>query len=109
MLVEQREKDLGEPALLVAATTGRARERVRFLIHIESLVNVGCKYGPDDLPAHVWDELVTLSVERMRLERIIDRRRERQRTQNQQEMAARDKAGTPQPGQTLFPSSRPFR
>lgn len=108
MLARQREKDLKDPPLPLAPFDGRLMARVDFLVRTESKINVGCHYGPDDLPAHVWDELIVLSIERSRMDRILEKRRDKDRGQSAELSKARQATGTPAPGQTLFQHDRPF-
>lgn len=86
-----------------------AMVRVQFLVRIESLVNVGCHFGPDDLPPAVWDELIAYAIERAYIERILDQRRERHSEEQSVANEARTATGAPPPGGTIFPTSRPFR
>ncbi len=83
--------------------------RIQFLVRVESMINVGCKFGPNDLPMHVWDELQAMALERQFVDQLIDRRRERRRKQEHAESSARSQTGLPQPGQTIFQTSKPFR
>lgn len=88
-----------------------AGTRLRFLVRVESLINVGCKFGPNDLPASVWDELTVLAIERQRMDRIIMEQRDKARQQDagvpagaELEMAkARRETGIPPPGGSIFP------
>lgn len=83
--------------------------RVRYLIWVESLVNVGCKFRPDDLAPDVWDQLMALSMERSFLDRLIEERREKQHKEDVAINKARAATGHPPPGGTIFPHSKPFR
>jgi hypothetical protein len=83
--------------------------RVRYLVRLESMVNVGCKFGPNDLPADVWDQLVTLAMERAFVDRLVQKRHDRQGHENRAMGKARATTGVPPPGGTLFPTKKPFR
>lgn len=88
-----------------------ALRRVAFLTRIESRVAVGCKYGPDDLPQHVWDELVWLRIERDRLDELIRERKKGPQSElpppvERQRQEVRKMDGIPAPGQSLFPRKR---
>jgi hypothetical protein len=83
--------------------------RIQFLLRIESLINVGCKYQPDDLPPRVWDELIAMALERQFVDRLVDQRRNKNRQQDRAINQARKQTGLPPPGGTLFKHSRPFK
>lgn len=53
--------------------------RVRHLVHIESMVNVGCKFGPNDLDPATWEELIWLAMERGRMDRLVNAAKDRNR------------------------------
>jgi len=87
--------------------------RISLLVRIESMVNVGCKFGPNDLSPELWDGLVLLAVERQRMERLIrkqqDTARERERgsPEAQHAVNAMRKADhIPPPGESLFGKSK---
>ena len=46
--------------------------RVRYLIWVESMINIGCHFGPDDLPMDVWDQLLALHYERAFVDRLVE-------------------------------------
>jgi hypothetical protein len=108
-MLEGRKKELGEPAIEPPAHNKALMGRVQFLVRLESLINVGCKFGPNDLAPHVWDELLAMALERQFMESLVDHRRERARAQDSAVSKARQQTGLPQPGQTIFAHSRPFR
>jgi len=83
--------------------------RIQFLLRIESLINVGCKFQPDDLPPRVWDELVAMALERQFVDRLVDKRRAKGRQQDRAIQQARTQTGLPPPGGTLFKHSKPFK
>jgi hypothetical protein len=90
--------------------------RMKYLIHIESLINVGCHFGPDDLPASVWEELIALAIERQWVQEKMREKKDRQDPDAAllpKERAERDKArkmdNIPPPGGSIFPSRQPFR
>jgi hypothetical protein len=108
-LLECRAKELGNPPVEPPAHNRLGMARIQFLVRVESLINVGCKYGPNDLPARVWDELVTMALERQFVDRVIDQRRARNQRQEQAMGKARQQTGLPNPGGTIFPTQHPFR
>lgn len=82
--------------------------RVVFLLRVEALINIGCKYGPGDLEAQTWDHLLILGSERAFVDRLVDGRRNK-RQQSEAEMSkARQQTGVPAPGGTLFKTTKPF-
>lgn len=105
--MEQRAKDLGELEPPPHDRIGFLR--VHFLIRVESLINVGCKFRPDDFPAHVWDELIALALERAFVDRLVDQQRRRSQEQEHQLSRARAATGVPPPGGTIFKTTHPFR
>jgi hypothetical protein len=108
-LLEGRKKELGDPPVEPPAHNRGLMKRVQFLLRIESLINVGCTFRPDDLPPRVWDELIAMALERQFVDRLVDRRRSNQRSQDQAVNAARRQTGLPPPGSTIFQHSKPFR
>ncbi|HET9562679.1 MAG TPA: hypothetical protein VFP01_11265 [Propionibacteriaceae bacterium] len=83
--------------------------RVALLFRLEALINIGLKYGPDDLEASTWDHLLILASERAFVDRILDGRRDKHRQDDQMMQRARSASGTPAPGGTLFKPTRPFK
>jgi hypothetical protein len=73
------------------------------------MINVGCKYGPNDLEPSTWDHLIVLASERAFVDRILDRRRDRNKRDEAGVNRARQQGGLPLPGQTIFPTSKPFK
>jgi hypothetical protein len=83
--------------------------RVAFLFRVEGMINIGCKYGPNDLAPDVWDHLLVLGSERAFVDRVVDGRRDKHRQDDQQLQKARSQTGTPAPGGTLFRPTRGFK
>lgn len=107
--MEARKKELGEPTIEPPEHDRRLMGRVQFLLRVESRINVGCKYQLDDLPMHVWDELVAMALERQYVDRIVDKRRSRRGQQDRALAQARKQTGLPPPGGTIFQHSKPFK
>jgi hypothetical protein len=108
-MLESRAKDLGTPPIEPPAHDRALVVRIQYLVRIESLINVGCHFGPDDLPARVWDELIAMALERQFVDRLVDYRRDRQSSQETALNKARQQVGLPPPGGTIFTPSKPFR
>jgi len=83
--------------------------RVRYLIWVESLITIGCHFGPNDLPADVWDQLLVLNIERSFVDRLVQQQGEKNRKEEGELNKARAVTGAPAPGGTLFSHSKPFR
>lgn len=83
--------------------------RVSYLTRIESMVNVGCKFAPDDLDPSTWDQLIAVALERQFVEELLRKRREKKGETNTQQQAARRQAGVPAPGGTIFKPTKPFK
>jgi hypothetical protein len=83
--------------------------RVQFLLRLESLIQIGCKYQPDDLPPRVWDELLAMALERQFVDRLVEHRRAKGRREEQAVNKARQATGLPPPGGTVFTPSKPFK
>jgi hypothetical protein len=87
--------------------------RVRYLVHLESMVNVGCKFGPNDLDPDTWGELVALAIERARMDRLIHAAKDKAREGGAKETreteealrASREQLGIPGAGKSLFASA----
>jgi|PlaIllAssembly_1097288.scaffolds.fasta_scaffold19329_4 hypothetical protein len=81
--------------------------RVRHIVRLESMVNVGCKFGPNDLKPDQWRDLIVLAQERNWIDERVQEHREKAREEQAQidkAMAeARKASGVPSPGQSLFP------
>lgn len=82
-----------------------------FLVKLESMIAVGCKFGPDDLPMRAWEELIWLRLERDRLDEIIRNRKDGKVDDlppalQQQRNEVRKMDGIPPPGQSLFRGKR---
>lgn len=71
------------------------------------MVNVGCKFGPNDLRPEQWRDLITLAQERHWMDDKVQEHREVARKEQEKidkAMAeARKLSGAPPPGQSLFP------
>jgi len=84
----------------------RALTRIRHLTRLESMINVGCTFGPDDLSYEQWSDLIILATERQWMDARIEEQRDRIRDAKQKADAAmteaRKQSGTPPPGQSLF-------
>lgn len=87
--------------------------RVRYLIWVESMINIGCHFGPDDLTAATWDQLFVLNIERSFVDRLVEHHRDKDRQQQDGLQDGLNKArahsGAPPPGGTMFSHSRPFK
>lgn len=83
--------------------------RLRYLAWVESMINVGCHFGPGDLEAATWDQLIALALERQFVEALLADRRESKGQQDAATDKARAEVGIPKPGGTLFKPSKPFR
>lgn len=100
-LLEQHKKDLGEikPPLEYNSDW---LVRVRYLVWVESLVNVGCKFQLNDLPMQVWNELIALAQERAFVDRLLHYRREKQADVDRGMSKSREATGLPPPGKSIF-------
>jgi hypothetical protein len=91
--------DLREPHML-------GYRRVRFIVRIESMVNVGCKFGPNDLAPEVWEDLIIMGQERQYMDRLVALFREQLTKDTQDEERAlselRKEQGLPGKGGSLF-------
>ena len=97
------------PAEEIPATW--AIRRLVFLTRLESMVNVGCKFAPNDLDPRTWSELVMLALERQRMEDLLRKGRDTKRDKPSPEAeaafrASRKELGMPEGGGSLFPQSR---
>lgn len=102
MFLEHRKKDLGNPVIAPPPHDPALFVRVQYLIGVESLINVGCHFGPDDLPARVWDELIAMNIERSFMDRLVDHRRETKREVDHAVEKAHQVTGLPRAGESLF-------
>ena len=96
----QRDQDLDGPLDL------RWFGWVRHLVRLESMIAVGCTFGPNDVSWEEWDGLVTLNIERHAMRTRVDEfRRELDKADREvaEQMAAVQKAaGHATTGQSLF-------
>jgi hypothetical protein len=80
--------------------------RIRHLVRLESMINVGCKFRPDDLTWEQWEELSVLSQERAWMDekvREYDADLREKKSEVQQKIHEhRKKAGLPAPGKSIF-------
>ena len=80
--------------------------RIRHLSRLEAMINVGCKFGPNDLAPEQWSELIIMAEERNWMDRRIDRFRERKRKGDREVESAlskgRKELNIPPPGQAIF-------
>lgn len=80
--------------------------RLSFLAKLEALQAVGCVFHLNDLDRDTWNELITLKRARNWIDQKIDEQRDRIRTAQELEKkamdVARQEAGVPPPGQSLF-------
>lgn len=85
-----------------------AGARLRYLTQIESMVAVGCKFGPDDLTPRTWQELIWLRLERDRMDDLIRGAKDREPAaalpaeQQTRQNEIRRIDNIPPPGQSLF-------
>lgn len=88
-----------------------ALARIGFLVRLESMANVGCKWQVNDLSYDVWSELIVLATERQRIDRLIreqqDTAREAEREVDHKADEARRDSGIPAPGGSIFPGNAP--
>lgn len=89
--------------------------RIKFISRIESMINVGCKFGPNDLAPEIWTELIVLAQERSWVQGEIDRQRRENKEAVQVDPLAqkeldkvRREQGIPPVGQSIF-ANRPRR
>jgi len=87
--------------------------RLKLVVRWESLVNVGCKFGPNDLSPRQWNDLIMLAQERQYVDEQIRRLRDGGKGSSKlpgdatvRLVEGRKKAGIPGPGQSLFGSGR---
>jgi hypothetical protein len=89
------------------------QKRFAFLVRLENMKEVGCRFTLDDFNASTWDELIVLAQERAFMDSVIatarhekDAQRDRHESYTpsaQAEVnAARAQLGVPPPGQSLF-------
>jgi len=93
-----------------------AMVRLSFLTRLSSMVNVGCKFAPNDLDPRTWSELIMVALERQRIDDIIrkgqDRKRDKDKPPPEAEKALRESRkalGLPEGGTSLFPQTKPMR
>ncbi len=80
--------------------------RIRHLSRLEAMINVGCKFGPNDLAPEQWTELIMMAEERNWMDKRIDQFRERRR-KGQREIdeamsKGRKELSIPAPGGAIF-------
>lgn len=80
--------------------------RIAHLVRLEAMINVGCKFGPNDLAPDQWSQLIVMAEERNWMEKRIDQFRERQR-KGQREIdkalsKGRKELNIPAPGGSIF-------
>lgn len=88
--------------------------RIKYLLRIEGMVNVGCNFGPDDLSPETWDELIVLHRERNKVRDQIAEQRKRANEEHPnlgpeaQKLIAeqRRELGIPPPGVPILPKPR---
>lgn len=101
--MEQRKKDLEGDKPLEPPVHDRVGFRwIQHLIRLESLINVGCHFGPDDLSPETWDGLIAMALERQFIDRLVEKRREQRKKFEDGLDKARAATGVPPPGQSLF-------
>lgn len=92
--------------------------RMKHLIRLESMINVGCKFGPNDLLPDDWDGLIVLAQERQWMHTKLDEARDKRDKKGKDHPVdseaqkkideQRKELGIPAPGQSIFPRSRPM-
>jgi len=95
-----------------------AVKRLRFLLRIQSMVNVGCTFGPNDLDPRTWSELIMLALEQQRMQDLLREGRDRKNAEKRPALSApeeqaalrtnRKELGVPEGGR-LFPATQPMR
>ena len=108
-MLQQREEDLGEPVIEPPEHDTALFPRVRYLIWTESMINIGCHYGPGDLTPETWDQLLTLNLERSFVDRLVQHRRDTKQEDEVNVGKARAQTGIPGPGGNIFTPSKPYR
>ena len=110
-MLEQRRREFDEHGGMptVPAYDPDLLPRLHYLMWVESMVNVGCHFGPNDLEASTWDQLIALAVERQFVEKILSDRRDKRGQQDVAADKARQQTGIPKPGATLFKPTKPFK
>lgn len=101
--MEQRKKDLrGETPLEPPEHDRSAFRWIQHLVRLESLINVGCHFGPNDLSPETWDALIAMALERQFIDRLVEHRQKKRQEFDAQLDKARAATGVPPPGRTLF-------
>jgi hypothetical protein len=84
--------------------------RVKYLARIDNMISIGCKFGPNDLPPEVWDQLILLAQERSWIREKVDKQKNKRDPNSglsKEGKAALEKQrkelGVPAPGQSIFP------
>lgn len=83
--------------------------RVRHIVQLESMVNVGCKFQVGDLSPAQWSNLIDLAKERAWMDDHVrgvqEKVRELDRALNKAITDVRSEVGIPPPGQSIFKTS----
>lgn len=99
-------KHLRFPDLDAMATETGLFPRFRHILRLEGMINVGCKFSPNDLEWDQWRDLQVVSIERQWIQEQVRELRDTLREDTKQAhegmAAARQAAGVPGPGQSLF-------
>lgn len=86
--------------------------RTSYIIRVENMINVGCKFGPDDLQPEAWDHLIIFAQEKAWITRKVDDQR-REKDSPHPGLSAeavkeiekiRKEEGIPAPGHSIFPA-----
>lgn len=79
---------------------------LRHILRLEGMIAVGCKFAPDDLGWDQWRDLQVMAIERQWIQGLVRAHQDEIRKDNQEVQAgmqaARQAAGVPGPGQSLF-------
>jgi len=93
-------------------TTDAGIKRANYFFRIESMINVGCKFAPDDLSPDTWDGLIMIARERQRIMNLVDDQRrkgdenEKLPPEQQKRVAeVRKEMKIPPPGKSVFGSA----
>ncbi len=74
--------------------------RLRMLSRLEAMVNVGCRFSPNDLAIDVWRDLILLAQERQWIDEVVREKGEavakEQAQRDKDAAAAKQKAGIPE-------------
>jgi hypothetical protein len=81
------------------------------IARVESMINVGCKFGPNDLAPDAWDHLILLAQERQWIRKKVDDQKKKTKAGPEAGLTTEGKAaiqkqrrelGIPPPGQSIF-------